>query len=143
MGHSLDALPLLDKVIELNPKLEQAWISRGEALYFLGRGDEALDAFKQAISLNPRAASAWAAFGALLASLERYEEALRSLDHALANDIVPKEPRTYKLKAEALQALGRTAEAEAAAAEAARLELVHAEALADDPGEQAKQDNNA
>jgi Flp pilus assembly protein TadD len=94
--------------------------------------------------LEPSAPEPWAGFGALLIALERYEEALRSLDHALANDIDPKEPRTYKLKAEALRALGRTAEAEVAAAEASRLEQVHAAALADDgPDERAHQDNNA
>jgi tetratricopeptide (TPR) repeat protein len=104
----------------------------GKTFTALMRYDEALSAFKEATSLEPRAAEPWAAFGALLIKLERYDEALKSLDYALANDIEPKEPDTYTLKAETLHALGRHNDADIAEAEAVQQEKITEETLADD-----------
>lgn len=78
----------------------------------------ALEAYREATTLEPIAPEPWAAFGGLLIKLDRYEEALTALDHALAYDVEPKEPATYKLRVEALRALGRDGNANTAPAEA-------------------------
>src|SRR5262249_45661917 len=112
LGRYEEALEALEYARRLDPWSSAIWTYLGLAHTARSEYDVALEAYREETTLEPSAPEPWAAFGALLIKLEHYEEALKALDHALAQDVDPKEPATYQLRAAALHALGREGEEE-------------------------------
>jgi len=53
-GSFAEAIPYYDEAIKLNPGMEEAWFSRGEAKYRLADYRGAIDDFSKALALNPK-----------------------------------------------------------------------------------------
>jgi len=80
LGRSEDALACFDKVIEINPKDEKAWVDKGLALYDLGRLEEALACFDKVIEINQKDAAVWNFKSWVLVDLGQDEEASACYD---------------------------------------------------------------
>jgi tetratricopeptide (TPR) repeat protein len=98
----------------------EEWFNEGNALYDLGKHDEAIKAYDRSISINPQYAEAWNNKGNALYGLGKYDEAIKAYDQAIS--INPQYANAWNNKGVALQALGRTSEADAAFAKAEELE---------------------
>ncbi len=107
-----EALPLLDRAVELDPRLSSAHNRRGCALLDLCRSAEALAAFDRAIDVDPRSVGAHGNRGKALADLGRLEEALAAYDRAI--EIDPRHAGAHYNRGNALNKLGRVEEALAA-----------------------------
>ena len=115
-----EALDITDETLKADPQNATLWSARGLLLHNVGNYDEAVNAFDNATAVDPDYEMAWKMKGVILASeLGRNEEALLAYDRVLA--INPDDPRTSQAKGDALQALGRQSEAEAAFARAKEL----------------------
>ena len=66
-----------NKLIEANPKDENAWMGKGKALYALERYEDALDAFDKVIEINSSSDAAWVYKGRILVDLEEEDNAIR------------------------------------------------------------------
>ncbi len=117
------ALEPYDKAIETansTQDLAQAWIRKGFVLQEQGKYEEAVNALDNATNADPKNEMAWKIKGVLLwRELKRYDEAIKSFDKAL--QINPKDPLIWLNKGNALKALGRQTEADAAFAKAKEL----------------------
>jgi tetratricopeptide (TPR) repeat protein len=71
-----DALEAFDKVLEINPKNEDALSWKGLALFSFDRYEDSLDAFDKALEINPKKEIALLYKGIALLKLKRYAEAL-------------------------------------------------------------------
>jgi Holliday junction resolvase len=80
------AILYLEKAIEMNPNLKEAYNNLGRILNDLGRPDEALKYLNKALEIDPKYATALVNRGIALALLGRYSEALKDLDKAAALD---------------------------------------------------------
>ena len=88
-----DALPCLQKAIELNPKLVSAWKSRAACLLRMRRFEETIDAAKHCLELNPNEFEIQMIRGVAEANLGLKEQALESLSKFLmAAPLEPTEP---------------------------------------------------
>ena len=81
----------------------------GNALFFLGRKEEAIEAYRQAGALDPKFAHFYHGLGVALSSLGRTEEAIEAYRQAIAVD--PKLAYSYHGLGIALSNFGRTEEA--------------------------------
>ena len=93
------ATPLIDRALELEPDLAEAYAVRGLMLYEDRKWDEARSSLLRAVELNPSLSSAWVWLGNLSASQDRLEESLQYLEEASAIDpiwIVPHSNLTYR-----------------------------------------------
>jgi len=104
-----DAIGVYNSILEINPRLAEAWSNKGAALGRLGRYPEELQCCEKALEINPRLAQAWSNKGAALHSLGRYQEALTCCDRAL--EINPRYAEVWSNKGAALGSLGRYQEA--------------------------------
>jgi tetratricopeptide (TPR) repeat protein len=52
-GDEESAIQALDRVTELSPKDEQAWLKKGEVYISMNRNDLAINAYKRALLINP------------------------------------------------------------------------------------------
>ncbi len=90
------------------------WYNKAVDLANEGKFAEALTANEQALALNRSMPVAWANEAGILVQLHRYNEAIEAADNALSENRTDM-PNTYAAayysKADALRALGRTAEA--------------------------------
>lgn len=120
-GRFEEADAAYQKVIELSPGDVNAWIGKGFALKSLGRSAEAEVAFDKAInaSSDSKYWGAWFGKGEALLAQEKYDEAIIVYDKVI--ELNPTHATTWNEKGTALQALGRTSEAEAAFAKAKEL----------------------
>lgn len=112
------ALDITNKTLEADhPENSKLWAEKGLLLHNVGNSEEAVKAFANATRIDPRDEISWKMMGVLLASeLHRYDEAAQAFDGALQAN--PEDGQVWSLKADALKALGRQAEAEAAYARA-------------------------
>jgi serine/threonine protein kinase/tetratricopeptide (TPR) repeat protein len=94
--------------LALDPELAEAHVSRGLALAYSKRGQEAEQEFRQAIRLNPKLFEAHYFFGRALLQQGRAEEAAASFD--AASQLRPDDYQTPTFRAMALDALGRREE---------------------------------
>ncbi|MEZ6185963.1 MAG: serine/threonine-protein kinase [Planctomycetota bacterium] len=78
-----EALELLDRALELNPRDAQALRERGVAKGRLGQREAAIADYDLALELDPGDAVSWHNRGRNLAQLGRYAEAQESYDRAL------------------------------------------------------------
>jgi len=88
LGRYDEALPSLDRTIELKPDNANAWNNKGVTLERLGRYNEALLCFDRTIELKPDNANAWNNKGVTLTRLNMVKEAESCF--AKANEINPK-----------------------------------------------------
>ena len=88
----------------------------GNALYDQGKYNEAIKAYDKAIGLDPKLPVAWFNKGNALCMQDKYDEAVKAYDEALRLD--PKYAMALNNKGNALNALGKTAEGDAALAKA-------------------------
>lgn len=109
------AIPLLDRAIELAPTSVEAWSERGSANWSLGRVQDALMDWVCWVILAPSSPEAWGNMGMPLVSLGRPDEALRAYDRAITLNA---STWGWTRRGEALNALGRYDEALAAFEEA-------------------------
>ncbi len=117
---SIDVLVGAIKTANSTQNLSEAWLEKGFALQDQGRYEEAVKALGNSTDIDPRNEIAWEIQGVLLSrELGKHKEAVDALDKAL--QINPKDPLTWMNKGDALKALGRQAEADAAYAKAKEL----------------------
>jgi tetratricopeptide (TPR) repeat protein len=77
------ALPLVEKALELYPDDSEAWATRCWILGNLERYREALESCNRALQLNPDSAWSWGRRGQILVALGQSQEALIALDKSL------------------------------------------------------------
>lgn len=88
-----EAIPLLDKAIELNPKFAEAYTNRGAAYAQLGEYTKVVSSHTKAIEVDPKYAKAYYKRGLTYALLGKYKEAKKDLltsvklDPALKADV--------------------------------------------------------
>ena len=82
------AVVLLQRAVELNDRLGQAWYCLGIALYNLDRYGESEQALRRAVKLSPGDKDYWFDLADLYYTLKRYEEAARALRRSLSVDPV-------------------------------------------------------
>jgi len=75
-----EALEIFDRVIEINPKIPEAWNNRGVALFRLGRAEEAVESCDRSLAIDVENLEALRNKGFALKSLGRLEEALQAYD---------------------------------------------------------------
>ena len=84
-----EAIEYYDQALEIEPKNDDVWSSRGAALLKLGMWAKAVDAFDKALHINPKLALAYSGKGLGLTHLRRYSEALECHDMAIKLDSSP------------------------------------------------------
>lgn len=129
-----DSLQAYEKAIENLPsnstwQLSDAWSSKGDVLEEAGRTDEAISAFDKAILIDSQNNYPWLAKGDIFNQTGKQEEAVKAYDKAiqiaqsspsfLAKQVLAK---AWYNKGQALKALDRKSEADAAFAKAKELE---------------------
>lgn len=108
-GDFAGALEFLDRALERNPRSALAHLHRGNALWGLGRTQEALSHFQHCLRLNPEQADALLNSAAALSRLDRHAEALQRLDRLLA--LQPGSAAALMNRGAVLEKLGRLQEA--------------------------------
>lgn len=121
-----DALPVLQRAIELAPHDSESLNSLGKTLQDLGRVEEALECFRRALTIRPDYSSALTNQGNALAQLGRPEDGLACLDQSLS--LRPDSPLAHNDRGNILKALERSEDALAAYARAIALKPEFAEA---------------
>jgi tetratricopeptide (TPR) repeat protein/transglutaminase-like putative cysteine protease len=74
-GNTRAAIPLFQRVVELEPKHKQAWNDLGLAYLRAGKFDEAADAFRKQIGVNPFDEHAYNYLGLALQQQQKFDEA--------------------------------------------------------------------
>ncbi|MBI3653043.1 MAG: tetratricopeptide repeat protein [Acidobacteria bacterium] len=77
-----EALPLVQKALELDNRFAFAYAALGDVNRAMNRFAEAIEAYQQAIRLSPAYADAYGAMGATYALMRRYEESLDAFTKA-------------------------------------------------------------
>jgi len=72
--------------LAINPHLCEAWVSKGLALWNMGRFEEAISCYEKALTINPRHAGAWFNKGLALRNLGLKLEAHRCFQKAITLD---------------------------------------------------------
>lgn len=88
------------------------WFKEGNTNYDKGYYENALTCYDQAIKLNPYFPGAWYNKGIVLFRLEKYQESIKAFDESL--EIDPDYKKALNGKDEALQAISRQSEVDAA-----------------------------
>lgn len=106
-GNYRIVIDFLNKAIDLDPSLEEAYIERGEAHAALGNYEQAIEDFNEAVLLNPKSFSAFR--GRANAFLETGNPAQAVLDFTSALELEPVNyPELYYLRGKAHERLGNT-----------------------------------
>ncbi|MFN9407495.1 MAG: tetratricopeptide repeat protein [Dolichospermum sp.] len=103
------AISSYDKAVEFKPDYHQAWYSRGNSLYDLGRYEAAISSYDKAVEFKPDDHEAWYNRGNSLNNLGRYEEAISSYDKAV--EFKPDDHQAWNNRGISLKNLGRYEEA--------------------------------
>ena len=124
-GQYEDALAVLNRAIQIQPKLYQAWYLRGLVLHAQQSSlfnfnkqkskptnQEILASFSMATIIEPKFSAAWLRRGISLQLLERYEEAIESINEGISLD--SKDSRFHQLKGDLLTKIKQYEEAIAA-----------------------------
>jgi superkiller protein 3 len=82
-GRAQEALPHIEKAVDMAPESHEVWRVLGNIKSELRRGEEALEAYRMAMVLNERDAWSMNNYGLVLIQLGRYEEALPPLARAV------------------------------------------------------------
>jgi tetratricopeptide (TPR) repeat protein len=87
----VDAIPLYEKALKLNPKWTDGWWAVATANYTLDRYQPARDAFRRILDLQPENGSAWTFKGLCEFQLKNYDTALSELLQGRSLGITNKE----------------------------------------------------
>ncbi|CAD8140567.1 unnamed protein product [Paramecium octaurelia] len=79
-----DAIECYNEAISINPKDEDAWYSKGLALFKLNQFEEAIECYNEAISIKPKYLYAWYDKGLALFKLNQFEEAIECYNEAIS-----------------------------------------------------------
>jgi tetratricopeptide (TPR) repeat protein len=109
-GQSAEAIPDLQKAVQLNSNDDSFWSELGLAWRDVGRYDLAKDAFSKAIELNSKEPLYSQQRAEAAQKLEQHPQAISDLDNALA---VEETALRYVLRANSHQALGNSTAAQA------------------------------
>ena len=104
-----EALSLLDRALQIDPRSVEALTNRGNVLKALNRHAEALASCDRALAISPDSAMVHYNRGNVLLDLNRYAESLASYDRVLA--LMPGNAAALYNRGNVLQQLGRHAEA--------------------------------
>jgi tetratricopeptide (TPR) repeat protein len=104
-----EALVEVERALERNPAIVNAWNIKSRILLHRHQFPEAIEAAERALALESGSVFAWSNKGVALLSLRRDEEALEAFNHAVRLD--PGYANAWAEKISVLQKLGRTAEA--------------------------------
>lgn len=115
-GKYNESVESYDEAIKLDPNLAEVWYNKAMALAEQARYDEAIDAIEGAIRIDPNDDKAWTNKGAYLRLQGEYDGALKAFDEAIR--INPNNTLAWKNRVMSLEALNKTAEADAAYAKA-------------------------
>lgn len=77
LGKYQDAIEDLDKAIELDPKLKNAYYGRGDVKYALGNFQDAIEDYNKVIELMPDCAIVYLLRGATNLDLHNYIKAIK------------------------------------------------------------------
>jgi len=100
------AVQCYENALEIRENYPEAWNSKGNALFYLARYEEAIQSFDEALKLtHNRAPEAWNNKGNTLAELGRYEEAIECYDESLS--LRGDYPEAWNNKGNALYYLAR------------------------------------
>lgn len=105
LGRHREALPVLRRVLELQPARAVAWNSMGEALGNTGQIDQAVEAFARAVRCRPDFAHAHYNLGLALRAAGRNKAALGALRKA--TELSPEAPEPLQSLGHLLHSLGR------------------------------------
>jgi adenylate cyclase len=108
------ALAAARRAVSLNPALDFAWYTLGQALLWSGRAGEAVDAVDRALALGPHTPYNWNMH--VVAAIARYMSGDYEGSHSHARrvcDLMPDWPRGHGYAVAALAQLGRIDEARA------------------------------
>jgi len=111
-GRYEEAIPAITALLKENIERQLqpvALIWIGNALFNLGRNEEAITSFNKAIEIKPDDHQAWMNWGLALGNLERYEEAIAYFDKAL--EIKPDFHEAWHSRGVALFSLRRNEDA--------------------------------
>lgn len=125
-GDIPSAIQRFNRVLEVEPRSEDAHFNLGIAYGRLGNTATAVDHYKKAIEIMPKYAEAYNNLGNLLTSQERYEEAISNFTAAIS--ILPNYASAHNNYGTALVRVGKFQEAAARFQEAIRLLPDYAEA---------------
>ncbi len=106
------AIKACDQAIQLSPKQEKLYLSKGDALFSLEQYSQAEEVYHQVLQINQKSASAWQRKGWAAAAQTKYEDALNSFEQALL--IEPKDQSIWFDKGLVLFLQNKEAEAEKA-----------------------------
>ena len=88
-GSLEDSLDAIDKVLQIAPENESAWLNKADILRCLGREDESVKAFEKSLEIlnktlekNPLDASLWYGKGMALYFMGNEEEAVAANERA-------------------------------------------------------------
>lgn len=108
-GKYEEAIKLLNKALQIDPRFSAAVVNKSWALNELGRYDEALRLADEALEIDPRSTSALVNKGFALDSLGKHNEAIKYYDDAL--EIDPRNTAALANKGFTLFSLGEYNEA--------------------------------
>lgn len=109
-GRAAEALPPLQKAVELSPGDAQLHNNLGNSLASLDRLDDAEQCYRQTLKLRPDFSEAHQNLGNTLIKLGRHAEAAECYRHALT--LKPDLAEVHNMLGSALRKLGKSAEAE-------------------------------
>jgi Tfp pilus assembly protein PilF len=89
-GRAADALPHMEKAVELAPAAHEVWRVLGNVKSELGRGEEAIAAYRHALIRNDQDAWSMNNYGLVLIQQGRYDEAVPPLARAV--ELTPRSP---------------------------------------------------
>ncbi|MEN3060003.1 MAG: tetratricopeptide repeat protein [Candidatus Methanosuratincola petrocarbonis] len=132
LGRYNECIEACDAAIEMLPEHPDIWVCKGNSLYHLGRLEEALEAYDKALEFNPKEGAAWMGKGRIFYDNGRYEAAIEAYDKAIEfapSNVTPVldlyamnlSATAWHATGEALMALGRNYESEAAFSRAGEL----------------------
>jgi len=86
MKNGNEALADIEKVIELTPEDETAYLLRARIYELLNNADAASDDYRQALELNPFNEETYLLAGRLLMTQEKFDEAITLFDEAIEHN---------------------------------------------------------
>jgi tetratricopeptide (TPR) repeat protein len=82
-GQWAEAIVEYDKAIEINPRYDWAYFSRGGIYVFKGQYDKAIADYNKAIEINPRYAEAYISRGGTYLTKRQYDKAIADYNKAI------------------------------------------------------------
>ena len=82
-GNITATLEAYDRALEINPRLTDVWLLKGDTYMRQNQLEEAAASYEQALELNPNHTQAWRVLGSIYAQLGRPNEAIAALQRTL------------------------------------------------------------